>query len=393
MNSLPPSGDPLVNGGFDTLAAHYGEHRFAHGGAAAPPIYQSSTFVYPDAEAFDRRDLAQSPYYDYTRRSNPTTALLEAKLAKLERGTWARCFASGMGAITAAINLNVSSGAHIVAVGNCYTPTHRYLHDYLKRFDVSVTFVHDADPSAFVDALREETALLYLESPTFGLFDVLDVSALTTLARERGILTIFDNSWATPCFQNPLELGCDLVIHSATKYIGGHSDALGGVIVGRDEDLRQRVAIEGELLGATLDPFASWLLLRGLRSLRLRMEQHQRSGLAVARMLAEHPKVQHVRHPGLETHPQHALATRHLRGFAGMFSFALSEQSREATHRVLNRLRLFHIGPSWGGYESLAVGGLLFNHDPKSSPWLIRLHCGLESTEDLVADVCQALED
>ncbi len=388
-----PPGDPLTAGQFETLCAHYGEHRHAHGGAAAPPLYQTSTFVYPSAEAFEARDEVNTPHHVYTRRSNPTTAVLENKLAKLECGDWARCFASGMGAITAAINFRVSAGAHVVAVADCYGPTRDYLQNYLKRFDVHVTFVRGTDPANFIAALRDETRLVYLESPTTGHFDVIDVAPITAAARQRGILTVFDNSWATPYFQNPLELGCDLVVHSATKFIGGHSDTLGGVVVGRGTELGREFRDEAELLGASLDPFAAWLLMRGLRTLAIRMEQHQRSAFAVARLLQEHPRVRRVHHPGLESNPNRAVAARQMRGYSGMFSFALKQQTREATHRFLDRLRLFSIGCSWGGYESLALGGTLFNEDPGRPPWLIRLHVGLEALDDLLADVRQALED
>ena len=386
-------GDPLAAGGFETLCAHYGEHRLAQGGAVAPPIYQTSTFLYPDAEAFERRELPQSPYYDYTRRSNPTTAMLEAKLARLERGNWARCFASGMGAITTAINASITAGAHVVAVGQCYLPTHRYLEQYLERFNVKTTFVQSCRPEDFIAAMREETSLVYLESPTSGYFDVLEIAPIVEAARQRGITTIFDNSWASPYFQQPLDFGCDLVVHSATKYIGGHSDVVGGIVVGRDEERREKLCYEAELLGASPDPFAAWLLMRGLRTLAVRMEQHQRSGLAVARMLEEHPRVQRVQHPGLQSHPQHTLAERQLGGYSSLFSFSLEDQTRAATHRFLNKLRLFGIGVSWGGFESLAIGGVFFNQDPRHARWLIRLHVGLETTADLVEDVRQALED
>lgn len=183
------------------------------------------------------------------------------------------------------------------------------------------------------------------------------------------------------------------MVHSATKYIGGHSDLLAGVVVGRDAALRRRVFRELELLGAVADPFAAWLLLRGLRTLNLRMEQHQRSGLAVARFLEQHPRVRRVRHPGLESHPQHEIARSQLRGYASLFSFELHDQSRQATHRFMDRTKLFRIGVSWGGYESLVIGGTLFGKSPADSTWLIRLHVGLETTEDLIADVRQALED
>jgi cystathionine beta-lyase/cystathionine gamma-synthase len=247
-----------------------------------------------------------------------------------------------------------------------------------------------------VAAVRDETRLIYLESPTSGRFDVLDLAPIVAAARQRRITTILDNSWSSPYFQQPLELGVDLVVHSATKFISGHSDTLGGVVVGRDEQLRQRLCGEAELLGASIDPFAAWLLIRGLRTLALRMEQHQRSGLALVRMLAGHPAVLRVYHPGLESYAQHAVAQRQMRGYGGLFSFALRDQTREATHRFVNRLRVFSIGCSWGGYESLVVGGRssdLFADNPDEPPWIIRLHAGLESTEDLVNDVRQALEE
>lgn len=393
MDEHDPTGDPLSEGGFETLCAHYGEHRLAHGGAAAPPLYQSSTFVFPDAEAFERRLLPQSPYFDHTRRGNPTVALLESKLARLEGGEWARCLASGMGAISSAINACVSAGDHIVAVANCYPPTHEFLEQHLERFGLTTTFVYGCDPADFVGALRDNTRVLYLECPTFGLCDVLELAPLVEVARQRGITIILDNSWATPYFQRPLELGGDLVVHSASKYLGGHSDVVGGVVIGGDEELRNKVQTESELHGATLDPFAAWLLLRGLRTLAVRMEQHQRSGLTVARMLAEHPRVRRVYHPGLESHPHHAVARRQLSGYASVFCFALEDQTLEATHRFLNRLRIFGIGVSWGGFESLATGGTFFDRSPSGPLWLIRLHVGLESTEDLVRDVRQALEE
>ncbi len=394
METDPSShADPISNGGFETLCAHYGEHRLAQGGAVAPPIYQTSTFVFPDAEAFERRDLPQNPYYIYTRHANPTTAMLEAKLAKLEHGSWARCFSSGMGAITTALNACLKTGDHVVAVANCYFPTRQFLGEYLQRFDIATTFVPGTDPQALIAALRPETRVLYLESPTSGYCELLPLAPLVAAARDRNINTIFDNSWASPYFQNPIELGCDLVVHSATKYISGHSDVVGGAVVGRDDALGTRIRAEAELLGASPDPMASWLMLRGLRTLAVRMEQHQRSGLAVARFLADHPRVQHVYHPGLESDPQHALGQQQMCGYSSLFSFSLAEQSREATHRFLDRLRVFAIGVSWGGFESLAIGGLLFNRDPQRAPWLIRLHVGLERTEDLVADLRQALED
>ncbi|MBK8914818.1 MAG: PLP-dependent transferase [Phycisphaerales bacterium] len=389
MKPRPHADDPIANPGFETLCAHFGEDPTSQFGAASVPIYQTSTFIYPDAEAFEARRAPDTPHYDYTRGGNPTAAVLEAKLARLERGAWAESFGSGMGAISAAINLAVRSEAHVVCVGNVYSPTSAYLR-HLERFGVRTTFVRELDPQAFIDAITPATRLMYLESPTTGLFEILDVRAITPVCRERGILTIFDNSCVSSLFQSPLEMGCDLVVHSATKYIGGHSDVVAGVVVGRDERLRDRLFREIELCGATLDPFGAWLLIRGLRTLALRMRHHEQAALAVARMLAGHPAVRAVHHPGLESHPQHALARTQMSGFSSLFSFEPADQSREATLSFLNRLRLFRQGVSWGGHESLAIGGKLFG-GPNPQSRVIRLHCGLESIPDLVADVAQAL--
>lgn len=392
MKPILRAEDPVPNAGFETLCVHFGDDFQARQGAAAPPIYQTSTFIYPDAEAFDARRRDGTPHYDYTRGGNPTTSILEAKVARLEHGAWSEFFGSGMGAISAAINACVHSGAHVVSISHVYGPTRGYF-QHLKRFGVETTFVPGCEPQDFIAALRPETKLVYLESPTSGWFEIIDIAAIAAAARQRDIVTIFDNSWATPYFQTPLDFGVDLVVHSATKYIGGHSDVVAGAVVGRDEELHRRLFREVELCGATLDPFAAWLLIRGLRTLGLRMEYHQKSGLAVAQMLAEHPQVARVHHPALPAHPRHDVARRQLRGYAGLFSFELREQSREATHRVLNRLRLFNPGVSWGGHESLAIGGTFFSADAEERRWLIRLHAGLESTADLIADLRQALEE
>jgi len=384
--------DPLPGCGFETVCVHYGDDPARRLGAAAPPIYQTSTFFYPDMAAFEKRRTAACQHYEYTRAANPTTQLLEAKLARLEKGDWADCFGSGMAAITAAINACVAAGAHVVAVAQCYGPTRSYL-NHLRRFGVETTYVDSVRPEDFIAALRPGTRLIYLESPTSGLFTVPEIEPITRVARQRGITTILDNSWATPYFQNPLELGVDLVVHSATKYLNGHSDVVAGVVAGRGQALRERVWAELELGGGILDPHAAWLMLRGLRTLGLRMERHQENALAVARMLAEHPKVAAVMHPGLESHPQHAIARRQLRGYSGLFSFTLKEQSRAAAHRFLDRLKLFGVGVSWGGYESIATGGTFFGPDGGRPLWVMRLSVGLESEADLIADVRQALED
>lgn len=377
---------------FETACVHLGEDRQAHQGAASPPIYQASTFVYPEAADFAHHGDPDNPHWDYTRVGNPTTAILEAKIAHLERGSWARAFGSGMGAISAAIAAVVRAGSHVVCTAQCYGPTKALLDETLARFGVTTTYVGGCDPEAYTAALRDDTTLVYLETPTSATFEVLPIAPIAAAARARGALTILDNSWASPYFQNPLEHGCDLVVHSATKFIGGHSDVVAGIVVGRRKDLKRRVQYQAELFGSVLDPFAAWLLIRGLRTLALRMEQHQRSGLALARLLARHPKVRQVCHPGLETSLCHEAAGRQLRGFSGVFGFVLRDQSEEATFRFLDRLHLFHIGVSWGGHESLVIELPSNLGAANDGLRLIRMHAGLESTNDLVGDVRQALD-
>jgi cystathionine beta-lyase len=393
---VPPPAPPLpdtswlVGYGRETICAHWADDPAAQGGAAAVPIYQASTFVFPDAGAFERRDEPGSPYYTYTRVGNPTTAVLQAKVAQLENGTWCYAVASGMGAIAAALNACTAAGAHVVCTERCYWPAGRYLRTYLPRYGVETTFVNSVQVEDYVAAFRPETRVLYIESPTSGTFDVLDVPRLAAAARDRGITTLFDNSWASPMHFNPLDAGVDLVVHSGTKYIGGHSDALAGFIVGRDVRLQTLVLREVELMGGTIDPFASWLMLRGLRTLPLRMERHARTALACAEYLATHPKVRRVRHPGLASHPQHEIARRQFRGWGSLFSFELADPSKDAAYRFVNALRLFSIGVSWGGYESLALAAQF--GDPREGAWMVRLHCGLETEADLLADIARALD-
>jgi cystathionine beta-lyase/cystathionine gamma-synthase len=380
------------NASFETTCIHVGEDRMAYEGAAVPPIFQTSTFIYPEASEFSHHGAADNPHWDYTRVRNPTTAILEAKLAHLEHASWARAFGSGMGAISAAISTCVRAGTHVVCTAHCYGPTRTLLDETFGKFGVATTYVEGCNPDDYIHAIRPETALVYLESPTSATFEVPEIRPITNAARARGIRTILDNSWASPYFQNPLVLGCDLVVHSATKFIGGHSDVVAGAVVGLDSTLKAGLMREAELLGAVLDPFAAWLLIRGLRTLRLRMEQHQKSGLAVAQALATHPKILQVNHPGLRVHPQYDVAQRQLRGFPGLFSFALADQSGEAARQFLDRLRLFHIGVSWGGHESLAIEMPSNLGAPPDGLRLIRMHVGLEATDDIVADVVQALE-
>jgi cystathionine beta-lyase len=373
--------------GFETLCAHAGEDPQRFSGAVIPPIFQNSLFVSPDVESFILRGNRHPEAYDYTRVANPTTDILEAKLAALERTEAARCFGSGMAAVVAAILHGVRAGDHVVAVETAYGPTRNFLSGYLERFHVAVTFVEGSDPQQFADALRPNTRVFYLESPSSMVFHLQDFAAVTGMARERGILTIADNSWASPYFQNPTAMGVDLVLHSATKYLGGHSDIVAGVVAGSKERLRAIKDQEGSLLGSILDPFAAWLMLRGLRTLPIRMERHQSSALIIARYLETHPRIARVHHPGLPSHPQHALARRQLRGTSGLFSVEFAERDQRRAFAIVNCLRYFGLGVSWGGFESLIVP-MLF----PSGNWGARLHIGLETVEDLREDLENALK-
>lgn len=375
--------------GFETLCAHAGDDPSRFHGAPVPPIYQNSLFTLPNVEAFFERDHRNPAVYDYTRCANPTTDVLEAKLAALERTEAARCFGSGMAAVAAAVLHHVRSGEHLVAVETAYGPTRKFLTEYLPRYQVEVTYVQGTDPEHFATALQQNTRLIYLESPSSLIFHLQDLGKVADLARERGITTVIDNSWASPFFQNPVEFGVDLVLHSATKYLGGHSDLVGGVVMGSRERIAALAEWEGRLLGGILDPFAAWLMLRGVRTLPIRMERHMQSALRLAEWLEQHPAVAKVHHPGLPSHPQYALAKQQMRGYSGLFSLELTDPTREAVVRTIDRLRYFGIGVSWGGFESLAIPvDLSTGGEPR---WGIRLHIGLETADDLQEDLEGAL--
>jgi cystathionine beta-lyase len=377
--------------GFETLCIHFAEVREAALGAAAPPIYQCSTFTYPDCESFIARTDLEPARFDYTRVSNPTTQLLERKIAALEGGEACRAFASGMAAISAAVLSCVRAGDHVVCIETVYGPTRRLLSDYLPRLGIETSYVRGTAVEDFASALRPNTRLLYLESPSSLLFELQDLAAVAGLARSRGIATICDNSTATPFGQNPLRLGIDLVVHTATKYIGGHSDLVAGLVVGPAGRMATLARQEGELLGGVCDPFCSWLLLRGLRSLAVRLERHARSASQLARLLEGDARVARVHYPGLESHPQAALARRQMRAQSGMLSFELREAGRERVFAVVDALKYFCIAVSWGGYESLAIPIEVVDPETGGRRWIIRLSVGLESVEDLKADLYAAL--
>lgn len=373
----------------ETAFQRCGEEELFPFGAVAPPIFQTSLF---EAESLrERYDHGGSQRYHYSRVGNPTLELAEKKLAVLEGTERALCFASGMGAISSAILTFLHSGDHVICVETVYPPTRELLANWLQRYGISVDFVSGEQVEAFEQARRPNTRMVYLESPSSIYFRLQDLAAVAHWAHQHGILTLCDNSWASPLFQNPHALGVDLVLHSASKYLAGHSDLVAGVVAGRADHL-EAIAKTRELLGSTLEPFGAWLLIRGLRTLPLRMERAQKQGLTVAGWLAERPEIAKVNHPGLPTHPQHALAQRQMRGYGSLFSFETHPITAEQAYAFTDALTLFRFGPSWGGYESLLLGWQQGEPDTEGkAPWLFRIYIGLEHPDDLLHDLARAL--
>ncbi len=373
----------------ETAFQHCGEEDLFPYGAVAPPIFQTSLF---ETETLrERYDHGGSQRYHYSRVSNPTLELAEQKLALLEGTERALCFSSGMGAISSAILTFLSAGDHVICVETVYPPTRELLANWLRNYSISVDFVSGEQLDEFERARKPNTRMVYLESPSSIYFRLQDLRAVAEWARQNGILTLCDNSWATPLYQNPHALGIDLVLHSASKYLAGHSDLVAGVVAGRAEHL-EPIAKTRELLGSTLEPFGAWLLIRGLRTLPLRMERAQRQGLAVAQWLAERPEVAKVNHPGLPSHPQHALALRQMRGYGSLFSFETHPITAEQAYAFTDALTLFRFGPSWGGYESLLLGWQQGEADEQDrARWLFRIYIGLEHPDDILNDLARAI--
>ena len=350
----------------------------------SPPIVQTSLFSFPDFASLVAGLEAEHEHTVYSRGRNPTIRAVEHRLARLEGGDDALCFASGMGAISAVLHGLLRSGDHVLFVNQTYGPTLQ-LARYLARFGVSHDVCLDLEPGAVESALRPETRLLWMESPGTMLFRVLDVRAVCELAAARGIVTCLDNSWATPLLQKPLGLGVDIVVHTATKYLGGHSDLVAGAVVSSAERV-ERLFYDTYLLnGATCAPWTAWLLLRGMRTLPTRLAQHERDGLRVAEFLGAHPRVAGVHHPALSADP--ALVERQLRGFSGTFSFALDTDEYSRVAGFIDPLERFRIGVRWGGVESLVLSPAR----PDAPSDIIRLSVGLEGADLLIEDLDRAL--
>jgi cystathionine beta-lyase len=373
----------------ETMLSHYAEDRKNYYGAVVSPIYQTSLFTFDSMKAISEAFNNEQDSYIYTRGNNPTAKIAEDKIAFMENGECAKLFASGMGAISSAILSCVKTGDHIVAVETIYGPTISLLTDYLsKKFNIETTFVK-ADEEEIIKATKETTKLIYLESPTSLVFEIIDIKKVTDFAKSKSIKTIIDNSWATPIYQKPIDLGVDIVVHSASKYLSGHSDLVAGVIISTRQTIKNILRDEHALFGAKIAPLEAWLILRGLRTLPVRLRQHSESAMKIAEYLNNHKKVKKVNYPGLASHPRHALACKQLSGFSGLLSFEL-DASLEASHLFVDSLNYFNIGVSWGGFESLALNLARDGKDPSIPAGLIRVSVGLESTDDLIRDLEQA---
>lgn len=363
-------------------------------GAVVPPIYQTSLFTFANYQEMADTFAGRSKQPIYSRGNNPTVMEFEAKIAALENAEAARGFSSGMGAIAATVLAFAGAGDRIVAVRNCYGDAFRLFERFLPRMNIHVDYVDGSDPDAVAAALPG-AKLLYLESPTSMMFELQDLEALTALARQHGIVTTIDNSYATPLFQKPVLHGVDLVLHSASKYLGGHSDTVAGVVAGSAQHIQRINEQTYSFLGAKLSPFEGWLLLRGLRTLPLRLPHHMKSGLTIAERLKAHGNVERVNHPVYSNHP----GKETLHGYAGLFSFEVTDDIDVPA--FVDALKYFKIGVSWGGHESLVVPVMASIEQTPTmnslsrfgvSARTVRFNVGLENVEDLWSDIAQAFE-
>lgn len=390
------------NPNLETKLVHEYEYRRENQGAVVAPIYQNSLFTFEDWNEIDAAFEDRNNSNIYTRQRNPGVAQVEEKLAMLAGAERAKLFGSGIGAVTAAVVHFLKPGDHVVAVKNCYGPTNNLLNTFLhEKMAIETTFVSGEQISDFEEAITEKTRLIYLESPTSAIFTLQDIEGVCSLAKSRGIKTVIDNSWATPIFQQPLKLGVDLEVHSCSKYLGGHSDIVSGLVLGSEKDILNLTAGSYEYFGAKMAPFEAFLLQRSLRTLPMRMQQHQANALKVATFLSEHKKIERVRYPGLSDFPQAELASKQMSGFSGLLGFRLATKDLNSIKIFFNSLQYFQIGVSWGGHESLIYAPAIsyLKELPRErfealgiSVGDMRISVGLESADDLIADLSQALE-
>jgi cystathionine gamma-lyase len=373
-----------------TRAVHAGQEPDPATGAIMTPIFQTSTYVQPK--------LGEHKGFEYARTRNPTRDALERNLASLEGARHGFAFSSGMAATEAILKL-LSAGDHVVSGENLYGGSHRLMVHVLERFGLTFTFVDEREPANFARAITPATRLIYVETPTNPMMRLVDLGAIGDIARARQLYFVVDNTFATPVFQRPLEHGANIVVHSTTKFLNGHSDVVGGVVLTSLDDVAVRLAFLQNSAGAVPGPFDCWLVLRGTKTLTLRMQRHDENGRRIAAWLAGHPRVQRVYYPGLPDHPQHELACSQMHGFGGMISFDMGAFDRAKA--VVESTRLFSLAESLGGVESLIGHPASMTHasvpeDLRESmgltQGLVRISVGIESADDLVADLEQAME-
>jgi cystathionine beta-lyase/cystathionine gamma-synthase len=375
---------------YSTLAVHAGQYPDPQTGAVNVPVYLSSTF--------ELTGIGTDKGWDYSRAGNPTRDRLEEALAALEGGANAHVFGSGMAAISALV-APLHAGDHLICSHNVYGGTARLLDQVIQHFGIEIEYVDLSNLDALSAALKANTRLVHVETPTNPLMQLTDIAAVAEIAHKGGAEVSVDNTFMSPVLQSPLALGADIVMHSTTKFLNGHSDGLGGVLVGTKPEHRERFYLMQKAMGGILSPFECFLVLRGIKTLPLRMKQHEENGRAVAEFLSPHAKVQKIFYPGLESHPQHALAVKQQKGFGSMMTLELG--SREAVGRFLGAVKLFLNAESLGGVESLASHSATTTHAALTeerrleigiTPGLVRLSVGIEDKEDLIADLAQALE-
>jgi cystathionine beta-lyase/cystathionine gamma-synthase len=378
------------NARFSTVCIHAGQTPDPSTGAIITPIFQTATYV--------QEALGRHKGYEYGRTQNPTRAAVEANIAAMERGRGACAYASGMSAI-AAIASMLQAGDHVVVTDNTYGGTFRFFDKILTRYSLTFSYVDTSRPELVEQAMTPKTRMLFVETPTNPVMRIADLARLAEIAHARGAKLVVDNTFASPYNQRPIELGADLVVHSTTKYLNGHSDSVGGIVIATSQDDLEWLAFVQNGVGAILSPFDSWLVLRGTKTLAVRMAQHNVNGMALAEWLASHPKVKQVLYPGLPSHPQHALAKKQMRGFAGMLTFDVG--SLDAARHVLNRVRLMSLAESLGGVETLISHPATMTHasvPPEQraaigiTDGMVRISAGIEDVDDLKDDIKQALE-
>jgi len=375
---------------FATKAIHAGQEPDPSTGAIIAPIFQTSTYV--------QAGLGEHKGFEYSRTQNPTRSALEECMAAIEDGRYGLAFASGMAAESAILSL-LSAGEHMVSCDDLYGGSYRIFERVMRRYNVETTYVAAGNIAGYERAIRPNTKMIWLETPTNPLLRLIDIQAVAEIAHRHNLLLVVDNTFASPYFQQPLKLGADIVVHSTTKYLNGHSDIIGGALVLNNEEVYQAIKFYQNAAGGVPSPFDSWLTLRGIKTLAVRMRQHEENAIAVAKFLAEHPRVEKVYYPGLPAHPDYALAKRQMSGFGGMVSFQFKGIYADVD-KVVRRFKIFALAESLGGVDSLVCHPASMTHGsiPKDiresrglTDALLRLSVGIEDVDDLLADLEQAL--